>query len=295
MLIIQVTHISIYMKKALTALLSAMLAICVSAQDNMEGFKHLSLGVEAGLHGLGVELATPINSHFVLKAGYNFVPSGDLLHTNVKLDTKELRAAQEQYTEVTGYTFRNQFMDETIIDAGLAFGLHNYKAMINWHPFLSGRFYLAGGVYYTPKSHQDEPFIRLSGKTTKEDWAALKELQNQTGDYSYKLELEMGDESYPVIEKDRCGYVQSDFKFAPLKYYLGMGIGRCIPNRFLGLQLEVGAMIYHNSVMLCQDKEVASVIDAAHELENDAKEILEYIDKYPIYPQLSMRFSFGLF
>ena len=63
----------------------------------------------------------------------------------------------------------------------------------------------------------------------------------------------------------------------------------------MGLQLEVGAMIYHNAVLYCQDKEVGSIVDAAEGLGNDAKEILEYVDKYPIYPQVTLRLSFRLF
>ena len=51
-------------------------------------------------------------------------------------------------------------------------------------------------------------------------------------------------------------------------------------------------MIYHNSVLYCQDKKVGSITDAAEGLDNDAKEILEYVDKYPIYPQITLRLSF---
>jgi hypothetical protein len=57
----------------------------------------------------------------------------------------------------------------------------------------------------------------------------------------------------------------------------------------------MGAMIYHNSVLRCQGKEVGSITDAADSFGNDAKEILEYVDKYPIYPQVTMRLSFRLF
>jgi hypothetical protein len=98
-----------------------------------------------------------------------------------------------------------------------------------------------------------------------------------------------------VREIDGKGNMTTEFKMDPLKYYVGMGVGRCIPNRFMGLQLELGAMIYHNSVLKCQDKEVGSITDAASNFGSDAEEILEYVDKYPIYPQLTLRLSFRLF
>ena len=287
------------MRKILLSFFAAFIACSVSAQDNMEAFRHFSLGAEVGLHGFGVELAMPVQKHLVVKAGYNWAPSGDLFRTDIVLDTKDLRQAQEQYTSLTGQEFEHKFGDEAIIDAGLGLNLSNFKAMINWYPFSMGRFYVAGGLYYTPSSKRNNPFLSVSGTTTENDWAALKELNQKYPDPTApggqrELALTIGDESYPVIEKDGCGYMQADFRMDPLKYYLGLGLGRCIPNRTVGLQLEMGAMIYHNSVLYCQDKKVGSITDAAEGLDNDAKEILEYVDKYPIYPQITLRLSFRM-
>ena len=284
------------MRKIFLLLFVAGMACGVSAQDNMEAFRHLSIGGEVGLHGFGVEVAIPIQKHFVLKAGYNWAPAGDLISTDLSIDTEELREAQEDIEASHIHTFQNKFGDEAIINAGLQMGLTNYKAMINWYPFASGRLYIAGGIYYTPDNKQDDPFLRISGHTTENDWAALQELNDQLPPGEKKdLALEIGEEKYAVIEKDGCGYLQADYKFDPLKYYVGLGLGRCIPNGRLGLQLELGAMIYQNSVLSCQDKEVGSITDASDGLGNDAKEILEYVDKYPIYPQLTLRLCFRMF
>ena len=284
------------MRKFYLLLFVAGMACGASAQDNMEAFRHLSIGGEVGLHGFGVEVAVPIQKHLVLKAGYNWAPAGDLIGTDLSLDTEELREAQEQYTAATSYEFQNKFGDEAIIHAGLQMGLTNYKAMINWYPFASGRLYIAGGIYYTPDNKQNDPFLRISGNTTENDWAALQELNSKLpADDQKEMALEIGEEKYAVLEKDGCGYLQADYKFDPLKYYVGLGLGRCIPNGRLGLQLELGAMIYQNSVLSCQEKEVGSITDAADGLGDDVKEILEYVDKYPIYPQLTLRLSFRMF
>jgi len=290
------------MKRLISSLLAVGFALFVSAQDNMEAFRHLSIGAEAGLGGFGVELALPIQKHFVLKAGYNWMPSGDLFSTNISLDSKELKEAQdrvEDYKHTLGgdpsFAFANKFADEAVINAGMHVGLTNLKAMINWYPFAYGRFYLAGGFFYTPESKQDDSFIKLSGKTTENDWAALRELnENDPQGSNNELALKIGDNKYPVIEKDGCGYMQADFKIDPLKYYLGLGLGRCVPNGRLGLQFEVGAMIYHNSTLYCQEQEV-DIKSVGNSFGSDAEEILEYVDKYPVYPQLTLRLSFRLF
>lgn len=288
------------MRKLISSLLAIGMALCVSAQDNMEAFRHLSIGAEAGLSGFGVELALPIQKHLVLKAGYNWMPSGDLFNTNISLDSKDLKEAQnrvETYKQITdkNFSFAHKFEDEAIINAGMHVGLSNFKAMINWYPFAYGRFYLSGGIFYTPGSNQDDSFIRLSGNTTENDWAALKELNdNDPKGSNNELALEIGGNKYAVIEKDGCGYMQADFKIDPLKYYFGLGLGRCIPNGRVGLQFEVGAMIYHNSTLYCQNQEV-ELKSVGNSLGSDAEEILSYVDKYPIYPQLTLRLSFRVF
>ena len=287
------------MRRLFISLLSAGMVFCVSAQDNMEAFRHLSIGAEVGLHGFGVEVAMPVQKHLVIKAGYNWAPSGDLFNTDITLDTKELRDAQNAIESNNLHTFTNKFGENAVIKAGLQVGMTNYKAMLNWYPFVSRRFYVAGGVYYTPKANQDDSFIKISGQTTQNDWAALQELNDVEHQYNpnaekRELALKIGDKSYAVRDVDGCGYMQADFKIDPLKYYLGLGLGRCVPNGRLGLQFEVGAMIYHNSTLYCQEQEV-DIKSVGNSFGSDAEEILEYVDKYPVYPQLTLRLSFRLF
>ena len=270
-----------------------------SAQDNMYAFSHLSIDAEIGLHGVGVEVALPVQRHLVLKAGYNFGPDGDIFNTDVTFNTTELKNAQEKYEansakEGQNYKFQNRFKDESVVNAGVKLGVTNYKAMINYYPFLNRKFYISGGVYYSATDNNDQPLISLSGQTSESDWKALEELRNKTGDNGYDIALEIGDIRYPVKEKVGCGYIQADFKMDPLKYYVGIGSGRCIPNGCVGLQFEFGAMIYHNSVLVCQDKAVDLGL-LGDKFGSDVKEIMEYVDKYPIYPQLTMRLCFRLF
>ena len=134
----------------------------------------------------------------------------------------------------------------------------------------------------------------LSGYTSREDWAALVELRNKSIDLNKEkqLAIEIDGEQYAAVEREKRGYIEADYITSRLKYYVGMGLGRCIPNKTVGFQFEVGAMIYTSATLYCQDKEISSVRDAAVAFGEDTREILEYMDKYPVYPQLTMRFSF---
>ena len=278
------------MKRLFVLSLATLFTLGISAQDNMEPFRHFSVGVEAGLHGIGIEVAMPVLPSLVVKAGYNWFPSSELINTDVSADTKDLKDAQEQYTALTSYQFQNKFGDEAVVSAGAQVGLSNFKLMLNWYPFKSSSFYLAGGMYYAPKD-DDKPFLRISGNTTENDWAALQELRDQIPAENYDISLEIGNEKYAIMEKDGKGYLQSDYKIDPLKYYVGFGFGRSIPNKLIGFQFELGTMIYHTTGFYFQEKKV-DMGDAAEQFGDAAKTAVEYLDKYPIYPQIAFRFNF---
>ena len=281
------------MKRVILALLSTWLFWGAYAQDNMEPFRHVSVGAEIGLHGLGVEVAVPIHNRLVLKAGYNWASHHDLFKTDIIIDTKDLHEKQQQLAVLR--PFDNEIGEEAIISSGMRFGMNNVKAMLNWYPFSLGRFYLAGGLYYS--FNDRDPFIMLSGYTTEEDWAAYKEICNRGHYFDHDgrteyMALTIDGHDYIVEDRGSRGYFEGDFVTSQLKYYVGMGLGRCIPNNRLGLQLEVGAMIYNSATLYCQDEEVPSIREASVALGNDVREVLEYLDKYPVYPQLTMRLSF---
>lgn len=277
------------MKRLFVLSLATLFTLGIYAQENMEPFRHVSVGIEAGLHGVGIEVAMPVLPSLVVKAGYNWFPSSELINTDVSADTKDLKQAQEQYTALTSYQFQNKFGDEAVVSAGAQVGLSNFKLMLNWYPFKSSNFYLAGGLYYAPKD-DDKPFLRISGNTTENDWAALQELRDKSG-VDYDISLEIGNEKYAIMEKDGKGYLQADYKIDPLKYYVGFGFGRSIPNKLIGFQFELGTMIYHSTGFYFQEKEV-DMGDAAEQFGDAAKTAVEYLDKFPIYPQIAFRFNF---
>ena len=277
------------MKRLFITSAVALLTLGISAQDNLEACSHLGVGVEAGLHGIGIQVAMPVQKHLVVRAGYNWMPSGDLVNGEFSIDTKELKQAQQQYDAIMH--FQHKFGDEAPISAGVKVGLQNIKLLLDWYPFEKSSFYLTGGFYFAANKNS---FLNIHGNTTENDWAALQELRQKTGDDSYEIALEIGNEKYPVIEKDGCGYMQADYKFDPVKYYVGLGLGRSVPNKRVGFQFELGTMIYTGAKFYLQDKEVV-MDDAAEELGEQVKTISDYLAKLPLYPQLTFRLNFLAF
>lgn len=291
------------MRKIILTIYTLCIACCCAvAQDNMVPFRHLSVGAELGLHGLGVELAVPVHRKLVFKAGYNWAARHDLFSTDIIINTRELHQKQEEVALETNRPFDHGIGDETIVRTGLRLGMNNVKAMVNWYPFSLGRFYVSGGIYYS--FNRKDSFIMLSGYTTEEDWEALIELRTRMhdtdpykeNDFTYNYALQIGGEEYAIEGRNTQsrGYFEGDYVISQFKYYLGMGLGRCVPNKRVGLQFEVGAMVYNSATLYCQDKEVGSIRDASVAFGDDIKEVMEYVDRYPVYPQVTMRLSFRM-
>ncbi|MBO7588921.1 MAG: hypothetical protein J6T18_05800 [Bacteroidaceae bacterium] len=275
----------------------SMLSCALNAQFNMEPFRHLSVNLEAGLHGTGVEVAVPVTHHLVLKGGYNMAPPFDLFKTDILVNTSDLMDAQNRYEQISSATgedqiFTNRFSGESVVHAGVRLGENNYRLMLNWYPFAGGKFYLSGGVCYS-RSRSRSDLLRLEGHTSAVDWEALTELREKTG-VDYEMKIYIGDKPYSLLDDGTgCGYLNSSLRIDPLKYYAGMGVGRCIPNRFAGFQIEFGAMFLQNPELYCQNRPAGSLSEAGDgSLGEDVKDISVNMEKYPIYPQMTLRLCF---
>lgn len=277
----------------------SLLSCALSAQYNMEPFRHLSIDVEAGLHGAGVEVAIPVSHHLVLKGGYNMAPDLDLFKTDILVNTTDLMDAQNRYEQTSSATgesheFSNRFSGESVVHAGVRLGQNNYKLMLNWYPFAGGKFYLSGGVYYS-RSRSRGDLLKMEGHTPADDWEALAELREKTG-IDYEMVISIGDGTYSLVDDGSgCGYLSSSLRIDPLKYYGGMGLGRCIPNRFMGLQIEFGAMVFQNPELFCQNRSAGSLSEASDgSLGDDVKDIAVNMERYPVYPQMTLRLCFRM-
>lgn len=120
-------------------------------------FQHLEVGLTAGTTGIGFDLATPLSGSIRLRAGYTFVPqftlsmkfgvgieedaptldeNGNPIETESKFD--KMAAIVEG---LTGSTIR----DEVTMLATPS--MHNFKLLVDIHPFKNKRWYFTGGIY----------------------------------------------------------------------------------------------------------------------------------------------------
>ena len=90
-----------------TAALSAMAASCAFAQsyNNMEAFRNVGVGIEAGLMGAGFEVSMPVvTDHLVLVLGYN-LPNFKV-KTDFDVSSSDIRQKiNEMNTNINNYNF----------------------------------------------------------------------------------------------------------------------------------------------------------------------------------------------
>ena len=193
------------MKRLFITSFVVLFTLGISAQENMEAFSHLSVGVEAGLHGFGIEAAMPVHKSLVVKAGVNFLP-GDLFSTDLSLDTEELKNAQEDfdirkyneaYYEVYGLKIKDE--DIELYDRIMTVMFVNHQ--LNSYEY-----------YMTSNNREKALDSLLKGLQRYEKYLQLAQILNITDDLNYvKSEiLHELDKEFNMTEEEAYGLVKVD-------------------------------------------------------------------------------------
>lgn len=307
----------------LTSLLSVN-ALAGEPAEKMQAFKHLSIGVEAGTMGAGVNLSMPIvKNHLVMTVGYNFPKftystnfdanvgsvNADISEYNSKLDF--LRTTASNYLPSDAYSNLNPIdyvNGKSKADATVDFA--NAKLMFEYYPSKNHNFHFTAGVMIG-----NEEFIRFEGHTSKVDWdnynkylgsiesanKVINLINNAAGsrlidNYSHsEVSFRFDDTVCRVedLDRDGTGDVMGSLMIQKVKPYFGIGFGRSVPNKRIGFQFEIGAW-YHGNPTISIDNPKAgnhSQIDVT----DNIQDIIETVKSIPVYPQITFRFTGRLF
>ena len=126
-------------------------------------FQHLGVGLTAGTTGIGIDLATPLSRSVRLRAGYTFVPKFTLsmkfgvgIEDNMYLNDEEGNYIIDEegnptFTEfgkminmVESFTGNKVNNEVTMLATP---SMHNFKLLVDVHPFRNKRWYFTGGFY----------------------------------------------------------------------------------------------------------------------------------------------------
>lgn len=256
-------------KLFIATLVMSFMTIGAHAQENFYGlFNHLSVGVSVGTTGIGIDAAMPINNYFQVRAGVDFVP-------NIKFDTD----LDIDAPEVDGYTIPNN------IDVEGKVGFTNGKILVDFYPFKRSSFHVTAGAYFG------------SSKVVKaynKEYGLLLDLARYNNDVEAgllpgmdKVGVELDDY---LLEPDDNGNVNAYIKTASFKPYLGIGIGRAVPKKRIGLMFDAGVQFWGSPKVYCNDHKLTK-----EDVGGEGGDIMETLSKVKVYPVINLRICGRIF
>lgn len=229
----------------------------VSAQKELGIFNSLSVGVSAGTTGIGVDVATPVTPYLAIRGGVSIMPSFNL-STDVDVDLLSVDAG---------------LSDPLKIDLTGGIKRTSGELLVNVYPFpRSSSFFVTAGAYFGGSK-----LIKITGHSDE-----LAEAIKEGTDAG----IVIGDQTIPV---DKNGNVSGGLKVSNVRPYVGLGFGRAVPKKRIGVQFELGVQ-FHGSPELYTN--VGNLGSALSEGDDDFSKIM---DKLTVYPVMKVRFCGRLF
>ena len=252
-----------------------------SALNAQEAFKHLSLGLEAGTAGAGLELALPVvSNHVVVKLGYNMLP-GIPANFSTSFPTSSLNSAitnantsiatvntQLALQEKSVPSISGGFPASARADAQAKIGFGSAKALIEYYPSAKSGFHIVAGLYLgggdglvCADVYSDKAFWS-SYKSVIGDLSSIRsklveikpdltdQFKNEADNaiaridevLSNSSELSLNGHTYKISEEDGRGHADLNLNVAAVRPYFGLGFGRSIPDSHFGFQFDLGVV-----------------------------------------------------
>lgn len=223
---------------------------------------HLSIALRASTLGGGIQLATPINDYFKLRAGLDYM-NFETSNIDISLDDPD-GTFQQSFGYTPDYKMKGKL------------NLTHGNVLVDFHP-TKGIFHITAGFFIgTNKIKADGLLVDSEGN---------------------KAELKAG-ESWPTINFDgykldtKDGIVNAELQLGKvIKPYLGLGLGRAIANKRVSFMFELGAM-YQGDYSLRQN---GKKLDVSKGLSENFDDIDTYTKLLKWWPMLNFQISYKIF
>ena len=247
-------------------------------------FNHLSAGISVGTDGIGIEVAAPLTNNFAVRTGYSFMP---------KIKVKKTVDAGRDPAFIN-YSDNDASMRQDVdIEGKLNMG--DFKLLFDYYPSQSGSFHLTAGAYFGKSNiveiKNSNAFLKQSSWGTK------------------GLELGTGADTYTLVS-DNTGNMQAEVKTNSVKPYVGIGFGRAIPRKRVGVQFDLGVQFWGKPEVWgninCVNPETG-YLETSYQKVNksritnpnsdyqDVKDAIKTIEKFRVFPVLTLRINGRIF
>ena len=255
------------MKKALLVVIAAMAFTVEANALGLRVLNHLSVGANVGTAGVGADIAMPVTKFFDIEAGVSIMPRFKYntdLHFNLPTSI------------INQYLPEPVNIDNVPIQGKLV--MLNGKALVNFYPIPISSFHITAGAYFG-----GEDVIEVYNTEDQQLMAVNRANEfMKANNLPYELGLQLGDY---LLTPDAQGNIKATLKTKSFKPYVGLGFGRAVPKRRVGVKFDLGAMFWgtpevidHNGVSLSKQ-------------DWDGKDggAIKVISKIKVYPVLNIR------
>ncbi len=226
------------------------------AQKEPKLFNRLSIGVGASTMGIGIDAATTLNRHFMLRAGVDILP-GISFNGDVDVDV----AGAQQYNS------------EVNLKGDL--GRTQGNLLLNYYPFKKSSFFITAGAFFGGSK-----LISVTGHSQE-----LQDLYNQYGDMAGII---IGEYKLPI---DKNGNVGGGIEVSNFRPYVGLGFGRIVSDKSFSVMLEMGVQ-FHNNPKVYTDNGDLNTLLSTTDVDDEYTKIM---DKLTVYPVLKLRICKKIF
>lgn len=259
----KINWLSFASRDYLLLLLVVFFALPTTAQDETITFKHFTVATGLTTLGFNLEVATPLSSHFLLKGGFNTYRYTTQSH-RFNLDDP-YGALQEAFGQRVAYDMNAKMQN---IHANL---------VVDYYPFKGGILYLSGGFYLGKTK------LTARGTIVNRDGSPAQ-LQPP---YSWP-ELEFNGQKLDITN----GRLDAELTLGnTIKPYIGLGLGRAVPKRRIGIKVELG-LLYAGEYTLKQNGVDLGPIETRAD---NFEEADTYIRWFKYYPMAKFQLQYRLF
>ena len=228
----------------------------VQAQNEVDEFgifDHMSVGLNLGTTGVGIDLAAPVTDYLQVRAGYNYFP---IFKYKEDVDYRAKGKPTRGYTEAEAKHY-----------------LSTAHLLFDVYPFRNLSFHTTVGFYYgTDEVAKIENLIPVKDFDEGEGIAI--------GDY--------------IVEFDKNGYGHGSIKVNKFRPYLGIGFGRAVPRKRFGVSGDLGVQFWGKPKVY--EKQTGMDLEVTRDdLGSGSDKYYDFISKFPMWPVLSLRFTYRLF
>jgi ribosomal protein L30/L7E len=173
--------------------------------------------------------------------------------------------------------------DVTTVNTTSTLGLVNGKILVDFYPSETSSFHITGGFFIGPKK-----LVKIRGEMVEavRILDVLSEHDEHLFNETY-VNITINGVEYSISGND-IRNIDGELVINSVKPYLGIGFGRAIPKRRVGLNFEIGAY-YHGTPKLTSNK-----VNVQKAIDNELYGVNEFLKKLPVYPVLSLKINIGL-